>query len=180
MAVNMLSVLLPRLLTGLVLFFVVTRYQSSAQSPDCPTGDALLSASDPVYADANELAQSLRNSGFVVRCVFPTHLGSIFRVVEAGVERSTIEGEANFHTNYSDVDVVFLPKPQTFSDFTITEHREDEGFFYTFAGTPRVWAVNRFEGGRRWYFLKRDNQLLLVSNDKLRSRLERVLHLRTP
>jgi hypothetical protein len=181
MAVSMSNVL-PRLLTVLVLLFVATHYQSFAQLPDCPTGEALLSASDPVYADVNELAQTLRNSGFVVRCVFPTHLGSIFRVVEGGVERSTIEGEANFHTNSGDVDVVFLPKPQTFSDFTITEHREDGGFIYTFAGTPRVWAVNRFEGDRRWYFLKRDNQLLLVSNDKLRSRLEHALHLpmRTP
>jgi hypothetical protein len=105
---------------------------------------ALLSSTDLVYADAMELKQHLESHGFVVRCVFPTKMGSIFQVEEGGVLRSTIEGEANFSTNYGDIDVVFVPKPQTFADFKITEHREDGGYLYTFAGTPRVWAVNRF------------------------------------
>jgi hypothetical protein len=177
MAVNMLNLLPKHLLAGLVLLFAASHYQLFAQSPECPTGEDLLSTSDPVYADAMELAQSLRNHGFVVQCVFPTKLGSIFRVVEGGVEHSTIEGEADFRTNYGDVDAVFVPKPQTFAGFKINEHREDGGYFYTFAGTPRVWAVNRFESPRRYYFLKHDNQLLLVSNDRLRARLEEALHL---
>jgi hypothetical protein len=129
-----------------------------------------------VYADAMELKQILESHSFVVWCVFPTKLGSIFQVEERGVMRSTIEGEANFRTNYGDVDVVFVPTPQTFSDFKINEHRQDGGFLYTFAGAPRVWAVNRFESPRRIYFLKHDNQLLL-SNDALRRRLELALQL---
>lgn len=182
MAVSILKVLPHHLLACFVLLLAISHYQAYAQSPECPTGEALLSASDPVYADAMELAQSLHDHGFVVRCVFPTKLGSIFRVVEGGVEHSTIEGEAAFRTDYGDIDAVFVPKPQTFADFKITEHREDGGYLYTFAGTPRVWAVNRFGSARRDYFLKHDNQLLLVSNDKLRGRLEQALHLppRTP
>jgi hypothetical protein len=30
------------------------------------------------------------------------------------------EGEANFSTNYGDIDAVFVPKPQTCADFEIT------------------------------------------------------------
>ncbi len=143
MAVNILKVLPHHLLAGSVLLWAASHCQAFAQSPECPTGEALLSASDPVYADALELAQSLHDHGFVVRCMFPTKLGSIFRVAEGGVEHSTIEGEAAFRTNYGDIDAVFVPKPQTFADFKITEHREDGGYLYTFAGSrlgsQQVW-----------------------------------------
>jgi hypothetical protein len=173
----MLSVRPHHLLAGLVLLLAVSQSSLCAQEPECPPAAALLSSTDPVFADAMELKRSLESQGFVIHCMFPTKLGSIFQVEEGGVSRSTIEGEANFHTNYGDVEAVFVPKPQTFAGFKINEHREDGGYFYTFAGTPRVWAVNRFESPRRYYFLKHDNQLLLMSNDRLRARLEQALHL---
>ena|SRR2546422_4407769 len=165
-----------------VLFFFASSCVGLAQRLECPPSKTLLSANDPVYSDAGELAQNLRNEGFIVNCIFPTTLGSIFQVVEGRVTRSTIEGEANFRTNYGDVDVVFVPKPQSFADFKITEHRLNKGYLYTFAGVPRVWSVNRFETNRRTYFLKHDNKLLLVSDDKLRVRPEQAFQLptRTP
>ena len=166
-----------RLIAVLVLLFGASHFLLLAQTSACPTGEALLSASDPVYSDAMQLAQTLGSHGFVIKCVFPTKLGSIFRAVDGGVVRSTIAGEANLSTNYGDVDVVFLPKPQTFADFKITERREDGGYLYTFAGTPRVWEVNRFGSARRDYFLKQENHLLLVSDTSLRRRLEDALHL---
>jgi hypothetical protein len=86
-----------------------------------------------------ELKQSLESHGFVVRCFFPTRFGSIFQVTDSGVLRSTIEGEALFRTDNGDISAVFVPKPQTSEDFKITEHHEDGGYLYTFAGTPRVW-----------------------------------------
>ena len=129
-----------------------------------------------------QLAQNLEPHGFIVNCIFPTKLGSIFMVEENGVMHSTIEGEACLRTNYGDIDVVFVPKPHTFADFKITERREGGGYLYRFAGTPRVWAVNRFGSALRDYFLKYQNQLLLVSSDQLRARLEDALQLkpRTP
>lgn len=106
------------LLAGLVLVLVVASQSPLfAQVPECPPAAALLSSNDPAYADAMELKQSLENHGFTVRCVFPTKFGSIFQVIEGGALRSTIEGEANFRTDYGDLDAVFLPKPQTFTDF---------------------------------------------------------------
>jgi hypothetical protein len=87
------------------------------------------------------------------------------------VQFGLVTGKQNhavrFHPN------VFLPKPQTFADFKITEHREDGGYMYSFAGTPRVWAANKFESARRIYFLKHDNELFLASHD-LQIRLERT------
>lgn len=166
-----------RLLAGVILLVATSHHQLLAQSPECPTGKALLSKSDPVYADAMELAKVLQDHGFAVQCVFPTKLGSIFQVVEGGVEHSTIEGEANFRTNYGDIDAVFVPKPQTFADFKITEHREHGGYLYSFTGMPRVWAVNRFGTARRNYFVKHDNELLLMSDDRLRIRIEHALRL---
>lgn len=70
-----------------------------------------------------------------------------------------------------------MPKSRTFADSKITERREkDGGYLYTFAGTPRVWAVNKFGSARRIHFLKHQNHLLFCG-DTLRNRLERALHL---
>lgn len=175
MAVNMLNLVSHRLLASLVILLAACPYLGLAQPPECPTGQALLSSEDPVYSDAMELKQSLESRGFVVRCVFPTKFGSIFQVTDGGIMRSTVEGEAVFRTNEGDIGAVFLPKPQTFEDFKITEHRVGDGYVYTFAGTPRVWAVNRFGSARRIYFFKHGNQLL-TSDAKLRARLEEALH----
>ena len=178
----MLSVRPYRFLGSLVLLLLGVSLSLFSQVSECPPAVSRLSSTDPVYADAMELKQKLQSHGFVVRCVFPTKMGSIFQVTEGGVLRSTIEGEANFSTNYGDIDAVFVRKSQTFADFKITEHRQGVGYLYTFAGTPRVWEVNRLGSARRNYFLKHDNQLLLVSDNKLRGRLEQALQLspRTP
>lgn len=157
-------------LAGLVLLCGV-EFPLFAQAPECPPPAALLSATDPVYPDAMELKRTLENDGFIVRCVFPTKVRSIFQVKDGDVLRSTIEGEASFRTNAGDIDAVFLPKPQTFSDFKITEHRERGGYLYTFAGTPLVWEANRFGSANRIYFLKHGNQMLMVGK-KLRGHRE--------
>jgi hypothetical protein len=174
--VNLSYIRLHRLWAGLVVLLAVTGSSSFAQQPECPPAPILLQPTDPAYVDAMELKQSLESQGFVVRCVFPTKLSSIFRIREGGVSHSTIEGEASFRTDDGDADVVFMPKPQTFVDFKIKEHGEGGGYLYTFAGTPRVWDVNRFGSAHRIYFLKHGNQLVL-SNDKLRARLEQALRL---
>jgi len=168
------------LLTGLVLLSGF-RPQLIAQSTPCAPPAALIAPDDPAYPDAVDLAKHLGDHGFVVQCIFPTKFGSIFRVLENGVEHSTIEGEADFHTNFGDIDVVFVPKPQTFADFKITERRKGGGYLYRFTGAPRVWAGDQFKFGtaHRQSFLKHENQLLLVSYDgDLRARLEDALHLR--
>jgi len=177
LAVNILNVRLHHLLAGLVglVFLAGSGLHMFAQASECPPPATLLSSTDPVYADAMELKQTLESHGFVVRCVFPTKFGSIFQVKDGDVQRSTIEGEADFNTNYGNIDAVFLPKPQTFADFTITERRKGGGYLYTFAGAPRVWEANRFGSASRIYFLKHGNQMLMVS-DKLRARLVQALH----
>jgi hypothetical protein len=97
-------------LLGLVLLVVLFPLGLSGQKADCPNGPALLSPSEPAYSDAMELRQTLESHGFEVRCVFPTHLWSIFEVAsDGGVMHSTVEGEANFRTNYGDLDAVFMP-----------------------------------------------------------------------
>jgi len=163
------------LLWRLVLLLVAFSPGLSAQESDCPKGPPLLSPTEPVYSDAMELKQTLESHGFVVRCVFPTKLGSIFRVDDSGVFHSTVEGEADFRTNYGEVDAVFMPKPQTFAGFRISEHRKDSGFLYTFGGTPRVWDTNRFGTARRMYFLDHSNQLFFINDVALLHRLEQAL-----
>lgn len=175
----MLKGLLARLAAGLVVVLAAASLPLFAQPVPCPTGEALIAPNNPAYADAVELAQSLETHDFIVKCIFPTKLNSVFMVEENGVLRSTIEGEACFRTNYGDFSAVFLPKPQTFADFKITERREGGGYLYRFTGTPRVWAGDKFKFGaaRRQYFLKRDNVLFMVDDTQLLSRLEDIYHM---
>jgi hypothetical protein len=167
-----------RLLVGIVLFLTACPCGVRAQDPACAKELAMLSPTEPVYPDAMELKRTLESQGFVVHCMFPTTLWSVFEVEDGGVMHSTVEGEVNYHTNYGDATAFFLPKPQTFADFKIAEHREDGGFLYTFAGTPRVWATNRFGSARRIYFLDHANQLFFVGDVALLQRLEKVLNAR--
>jgi hypothetical protein len=142
----------------------------------------LLDASDPAYPDAMELKQNLENHSFTVQCIFHTKLSSVFMVDVNGSLQSTVEGEFCFRTNRGDIDVVFVPKPQTFADFKITEHREDGGYLYRFSGTPRVHGGDKFKLGtaHRDYFLKHDNLLLIVDDNQLLGRLEEALPPPTP
>jgi hypothetical protein len=148
-----------------------------AQSDPCPPPAAMIAADNPAYADAMDLSKRLQDHGFVVRCIFPTKLGSIFEVPDGDTIRSTVEGEANFTTNYGGFDVIFLPKPQNFADFKITERRQGGGYLYRFTGTPKVWAGDQFKFGTAYrnYFLKHENYLFFLSDEALRARLEQAL-----
>jgi len=161
--------------TTLLLLFV-SHFQLHAQNTNCPFSGRL-SKDDAAYADAMELVQRLQSHGFVVYCVFPTNFGGVFRVIDNGVEHSAVEGEANFRTNQGDIEVIFASHAQTFDEFKITETRVRGGYFYSFAGRPRVWVTNKVESPYRNYFLKNNNFLLIVDDDRLRDLLKRSLHL---
>ena len=130
-----------------------------AKTVGCPPKPALLSEDNPVYTEAMALAEKLQQRGFVVQCMFPSKLGSIFEVDDGGTRHSTVEGEAAYRTNLGDFDVAFMPKPQTFAGFNVTERRVGNGYLYTFTGVPRVWAANKFGSAYRTYFLKHGNEL---------------------
>lgn len=112
----MLNLRPAHLLTALILLFAAPPSQLLAQPSPCLTGQALLATTDPIYADAMELSRTMEANGFTVRCVSPTKLRSMFEQAYGNLTRSTIAGEASFETNYGYVDVVFLPKSQTFAD----------------------------------------------------------------
>lgn len=159
----------------LLLMILAGAPHTYAQSAECPPAQALLSHEDPAYGDAMALADDLRAHGFVIHCVFPSKLRSIFTVSDGKTLRSTVEGETVYRTNYGDVDVVFMPKPQTWEPFKVSERHLRSGYMYTFAGTPRVWDVNQFGTARRTFFLKRGNQMFVISDTGIRARLEKAL-----
>ena len=166
------------LLFGLAPLLFAFPSRLTAEENDCPKGPPMLSRSDPIYSDAMKLKGTLESHGFVVYCVFPTKLGSIFQVWDNGVMHQTVAGEANFRTNYGEVDTVFMPRPQTFANFKISERREGGGYLYKFGGTPRVWETNRFGSARRMCFLDEDNLLFFIGDAALMRRLEEVLPVR--
>ncbi|MFY9560404.1 MAG: hypothetical protein WAQ52_09240 [Terriglobales bacterium] len=123
---------------------------------------------DPAYDDAIELARTLSEHGLTINCVLTSKLGGLL---------TGLEGAALYRTAEGDFDALFLPKPKTFADLTVIERTLKKGFVYSFAGKPRPWQANRLGSVRRLYFLKHANQLLVLSDDPLRAKLEAILNL---
>jgi len=153
---------------GLVLIFCGSFV--TAQVTECSPEDtsALLQPTDTVYSDAMELGSTLSEHGFAIRCVLTSKLGPLFK---------GLEGAALYRTDRGDFDALFLNSPQTFTELKIVERSMKKGFVYSFAGKSRAWAANRLESGRREYFLKHGNQLLILDDDPLRMKLEDALNL---
>ena len=148
----------------------------TAQSSLCPPPQApQLQKSDPVYADAMHLAETLRAKGFEIECMFPSKSGSMFMIAKGDTLVSTIEGEVACVTSQGGgFDAFFMPKPQTFAQFGVHRLHSDQGYLYAFSGTPAVWATNRYGSARREYFFKRDN-FLLICGEAMRERLQLAL-----
>jgi hypothetical protein len=155
------------------LLAIVVRVQ--AQSRPCPPPQTLLQKTDPAYADANELAQTLRAKGIEVDCMFPSKTGSMFMVAEGDTLVSTIEGEVAYQTDRGGFDAFFMPKPKSFVGFGVHRLRSSQGFLYIFSGTPAVPPATRFGTAQRNYFFKRDNYLLIAASEAMRAQLEQAL-----
>jgi hypothetical protein len=175
----MLRFIFARFATSFAILVAVSQ-PLLAQSNHCPPPASLIAADNPAYTDARDLQEELKTSGIDVYCIFPTKFSSAFLVWENGVAHSTVEGEACFRTNFGDLGIVFVPKPQTFADLKISEHREGGGYLYTFSGMPDIWIMKQLGSGRRQYFLKSDNYIVSVTDANLRLRLEEALHVKWP
>ena len=141
-----------------------------AQSAECSPQEtvALLPPADPAYEDAIELARTLSEHGFTIKCVLSSKMGGLF---------NGQEGAALFRTSDGDFDALFLPQPKNFADLKVIERPLKKGFVYSFAGKPRPRPVNRMESPRRVYFLKNANELLVLNDDSLRTKLVSVLNI---
>ena len=150
--------------------FLLVASRLPAQVAECSSEDnaALLQPTDAAFSDAMELGRSLSDHGFTIRCILTSKLGALFR---------GLEGAALYRTDRGDFDVLFLSSPQTFADLQIVERQGKKAFIYSFSGKSRVWSANRMESGRREYFLKHDQQLLILDDDQLRVRLQDALNL---
>jgi hypothetical protein len=141
-----------------------------AQSAECSPEDtaALLQPTDAAYSDAMELGSTLSEHGFAIRCILTSKLGGLFK---------SLEGAALYRTDHGDFDALFLPAPETFAELKIVERSTKKGFAYWFSGKSRAWAANRLESGHREYFLKHQNQLLILDDDQLRMKLQDALNI---
>jgi hypothetical protein len=160
-----------RLVIGFALLFVAPQSVLLAQSARCHLREmhAQLQKANPAYADAMELAQTLSEHGFIIKCVLGSKMDRLFE---------GMKGAALFRTNRGDFEALFLPKAQTFAEVNVIEQRRDNEYIYSFQGNPKPWPANRMEGPRRTYFLKHANQLLVIDDDQLRARLEEILNSR--
>jgi hypothetical protein len=78
-----------------------------------------------------ELARTLRSRGIVVNCVLLSREERMFEGQE---------GAANYPTDIGVLEVLFLPKPETFSALEIVEQQpEAGGYAYSSAADQSEW-----------------------------------------
>jgi hypothetical protein len=142
----------------------------STWAEQTPCGDphsTLLPSANPAYADAMELARTLRSRGFVVKCILLSKEEHMFEGQE---------GAANFQTDVGAFEALFLPKPETFNTLEIVEQEETGTFIYSFRGSPR--SLTGHWEGRRVYFVKHRGQYLHTLDKQAAVKLEEAFQAR--
>lgn len=149
-----------------VTFFLAARPAAATQGLECSAQDlqAKLQAEDPVFSDAMELAQTLRNHGFTVKCVLQSKMVGLFEGQK---------GAALYRTDRGDFEGLFLPKAETFRVQPI-EKRQDGRYIYSFAGSPHSTSGG-WDGIDPSYFIQHANLLCVTSDKQLATGLDKAL-----
>ena len=134
-----------------------------APRASCGPPDTRMPPTHPVYAEAMELAQTLNRRGVEVQCI---QLSKMERMFEDQA------GGALFRTDAGDFEALFLPRSESWDSLTIVELSEKKGYEYDFEGTPK--STSHWEG-RREYFLKHGNQLLISLEKQTVTKLNAAL-----
>jgi tetratricopeptide (TPR) repeat protein len=133
---------------------------------ECRVQDLLacLKPNDPAYVEAMELAQVLRNRGFIVKCVLQSTMIRFF-------EGET--GAALYRTDRGDFEGLFLTKEQTFAVQPI-ETRTNGRYVYSFAGSPRRTG-GLLDSARPTFFVQYENQFLTTWDKQLAADLQKAV-----
>lgn len=117
---------------------VPVRAQDPSQATQCAEANwPALQPTDPAYADALELARTLRDNGFIVMCIAPSKWTGVF---------DGQKGAALYKTDRGSFEALFLPKPQNFDQLQIIQREENGEYVYSFAGSPTASPANRTAG----------------------------------
>src|SRR5215467_11335886 len=146
-----------RSLAALIIVWGLWPTLAGARQPDACKNARGQTAwiSSPVYNDANELAQQLTESGFLVECIRRSKQEHFFPAQK---------GAAWFSTNRGTFEVWFLQEEGTFASLDVIEQPQPNGrYTYTFRGTPQISSV--IDSAVRLYFIKRGRMMIEVSGD---------------
>jgi hypothetical protein len=126
-----------------------------------------LKVSDPVYTEAMMIKASLVKAGLKVECVLPSKAASI-------LQHQT--GAALFRTKEGDFEALVLEKPYKFDALEIREEQRGSGWYsYSWRGDPAPPSGGGWgESNRKWYFVKSQNRMFIMDNEKLAAKLEGI------
>jgi hypothetical protein len=140
----------------ILVLFLAGSVQSQDVCKDVEAKQAWDDATSPVYLDAEELARTLNNRGFVVECIRRSKEENFFKGQK---------GAAFYKTDRGVFEVWFLPERESFSRLQIIEQAKENGrYFYSFRGRPRI--ANTIDSANSISFIKHGNLLFEVWGDK--------------
>jgi len=176
--------MLRRILFVCALIFVTTsclwaQDTSASTSQLCSPRElmtAVLTPTDPVYAETVQLTRELENHGFVVGCVLQSKMVGTF---EGQL------GAALYRMSRGVFEALFLPKPHTFASLRLIERLKNGRYplySYSFEGTPRSPVTEgtprspvTFNCARRTFFSRRANRFFVTEDKQLAANLGEIL-----
>lgn len=120
---------------------------------------------DPIYSEAMDLAEVLRDGGLAIKCVLPSKMVNAFECQA---------GAALYRTDRGDFEALFLETPATFASVKPNEAQENEFYLYSFEGWPA--ARGGWTSTRREYFVKNRNRMLVTREEQLAVYLDKELN----
>jgi hypothetical protein len=160
-------------LTGLLLLVVLAARGVPAQTvrsnqftSGCSEEDAkaILPPTHPAYSYAIDLARTLTEKGFTVKCWGESTMVGFFRGTIGGVV---------YETDRGNIGALFLPKGRVFH-IKVIERRENGLYLYSFSGSPKARSPLPAESaGRPCYFVQHSNVLFpMLTSQQLATDLD--------
>ncbi|HEY4931440.1 MAG TPA: hypothetical protein VII23_07705 [Terriglobales bacterium] len=142
--------------------------QSAGQLPGCRAANSPavseVSPANPAYAHAADLALQLVRHRFIVICVAASKMTNMFEGQE---------GAALYRTTEGTFEALFLPNSQNFDEFQVLEQRQGDRYLYSFGGVPKPRQPSMtWDSDRPEYFVRHANQLIVVRDKQLATRIE--------
>jgi len=146
---------------------VVPSAAFAKQVTPCAAPDlaALLQPTDPGYAEAAGLKQTLEARGILVRCVCRSKLMLMFKGQR---------GAALFRTDQGDFEALFLPKSKSWTGLEIIQTKKNGRYLCSARGQPNTALM---DGSRPAFFVKHANELCVTWDPQVSAKLDQILNL---
>jgi hypothetical protein len=129
---------------------------------------SLLQPNDSEYSDAMEIAQLLRNNGFIVHTLHRSKMSGFF----SGVDKAAL-----IKTDKGVFEVIFFPAMDGAEKVQVLEERKAGRYLYSFREQPNSTLGDSIDSKRPQYFIRHRNLFIIMDDQDLYTTLKTAFKL---